>query len=56
LRFALSSGPPTPPRPPARDRLTLDRYAPRMRELLDRTAVDLEPIYQHLAAIGYSPD
>jgi hypothetical protein len=43
-------------RPPARDRLTLDRYAPRMRELLDRTAVDLEPIYQHLAAIGYSPD
>ena len=36
-------------------RLTLDRYAPRMRELLERTAIDLEPIFRHLAAIGYSP-
>ena len=34
-------------------RLTLDTYAPRMHELLDRTAVDLEPIYTHLRGIGY---
>lgn len=36
-------------------RLTLDRYASRMRELLATTAVSLEPIYQHLTDIGYAP-
>ena len=35
-------------------RLTLDTYTPRMRELLDRTAIDLEPLYRHLTEIGYA--
>jgi integrase len=35
-------------------RLTLDRYAPRMRELLASTAVSLDPIYRHLTEIGYA--
>jgi hypothetical protein len=34
-------------------RMTLDTYAPRLRELLDRTAINLEPIYRHLNEIGY---
>lgn len=29
-------------------RMTLDVYAPRMREVLEKAAIDLEPIYAHL--------
>lgn len=35
-------------------RLTLDQYAPRMRELLAHTAVSLDPIYRHLTEVGYA--
>lgn len=36
-------------------RLTLDTYAPRMREMLDRTAIGLEPIYASLRGDGLRP-
>lgn len=35
----------------SRYHLTLDTYAPRARTLLEKTAIDLEPIFQHLLEV-----